>query len=194
MVSASYRGSTTRSRQTVIRAHAWTGTPPRSRSSRDRSQSMRRSASQMNGCAYRCTASRRRRSSTASTSRAASRPWVAMSGVQQTNSTHFGGLRGTPTGAGDARRGEPKRLNLAPFGLAERRRSRTYQPWGYHGLPALKRRRDWMLLWCQGRVDQSSVEAAGDVAFERTHGFCVGLALADSALQVGARLGVVDRP
>ena len=24
------------------------------------------------------------------------------------------------------------------FGLAERRRSRTYQPWGYHGLPVLK--------------------------------------------------------
>ena len=43
-----------------------------------------------------------------------------------------------------------------------------------------------MLLWCQGRVDQSSVEAAGDVAFERAHGFSVGLALADSALQVGA--------
>jgi hypothetical protein len=26
----------------------------------------------------------------------------------------------------------------AQFGLAERRRSRTYQPWGYHGLPVLK--------------------------------------------------------
>ena len=29
-------------------------------------------------------------------------------------------------------------LNHARFGLAERRRSRTYQPWGYHGLPVLK--------------------------------------------------------
>jgi hypothetical protein len=30
------------------------------------------------------------------------------------------------------------RLNRGPFDLAERRRSRTYQPWGYHGLPVLK--------------------------------------------------------
>ena len=30
------------------------------------------------------------------------------------------------------------RLNHALYGLAERRRSRTYQPWGYHGLPVLK--------------------------------------------------------
>jgi hypothetical protein len=29
-------------------------------------------------------------------------------------------------------------LNHAGYGLAERRRSRTYQPWGYHGLPVLK--------------------------------------------------------
>jgi len=29
-------------------------------------------------------------------------------------------------------------LNHAFFPLAERRRSRTYQPWGYHGLPVLK--------------------------------------------------------
>src|SRR6185312_17118854 len=29
-------------------------------------------------------------------------------------------------------------LNHAPFGLAERRRSRTYQPMGYIGLPVLK--------------------------------------------------------
>ena len=29
-------------------------------------------------------------------------------------------------------------LNHELFGLAERRRSRTYQPWGYHGLPVLK--------------------------------------------------------
>ena len=30
------------------------------------------------------------------------------------------------------------------FGLAERRRSRTYQPWGYHGLPVLKIRLLWL--------------------------------------------------
>ena len=35
--------------------------------------------------------------------------------------------------------------NHAPFGLAERRRSRTYQPWGYHGLPVLKTGQVW--LW-----------------------------------------------
>jgi hypothetical protein len=29
-------------------------------------------------------------------------------------------------------------LNHASFGLAERRRSRTYQPMGYIGLPVLK--------------------------------------------------------
>src|SRR2546423_952479 len=29
-------------------------------------------------------------------------------------------------------------LNHACFRVAERRRSRTYQPWGYHGLPVLK--------------------------------------------------------
>ena len=28
--------------------------------------------------------------------------------------------------------------NHALFSRAERRRSRTYQPWGYHGLPVLK--------------------------------------------------------
>ena len=52
--------------------------------------------------------------------------------------------------------------------------------------PSDRRAGHRMLLWCQGRVDQLSVEAAGDVAFERAHGFSVGLALADSALQIGA--------
>jgi hypothetical protein len=34
--------------------------------------------------------------------------------------------------------GIAKLLNHAGFGLAERRRSRTYQPLGYNGLPVLK--------------------------------------------------------
>ena len=40
------------------------------------------------------------------------------------------------------------RLNHAGFGLAERRRSRTYQPMGYIGLPVLK----------TGRRDQTEPE------------------------------------
>ena len=35
-------------------------------------------------------------------------------------------------------------LNHARCGLAERRRSRTYQPWGYHGLPVLTVGRVWL--------------------------------------------------
>ncbi len=34
------------------------------------------------------------------------------------------------------------RLNHTLYGLAERRRSRTYEPWGYHGLPVLKLRQN----------------------------------------------------
>ena len=35
-------------------------------------------------------------------------------------------------------------LSHAGFGLAERRRSRTYQPLGYNGLPVLKTAEFWV--------------------------------------------------
>src|SRR5215217_6291690 len=47
------------------------------------------------------------------------------------------------------------------------------------------------LLLSQGDGDESSVEAAGDVAFEGAHGFAGGLAFADAAVEVGAGLLVV---
>ncbi len=59
------------------------------------------------------------------------------------------------------------------------------------GVPLAHKTR-WMLLCCQGCFCELVVEVAGEVSLEGAHGLSLGLSFVDSAVHVGAALGVVD--
>jgi hypothetical protein len=58
------------------------------------------------------------------------------------SSSRITGTPNTPTRASPMN--FPTVAPAAGFGPAERRRSRTYRPWGYHGLPVLKTAEIWL--------------------------------------------------
>ena len=104
---------------------------------------------------------------------------------------------GFKTGRVEARPRVQAGARTSPFAgtsPAERRRSRTYQPWGYHGLPVLKTGRVWLneTVWagsappCAPSPRFSRRARSGSAAGSRRQVMCPPRALSAEAFQAPA--------